>query len=459
MKKILFSTFAIALMMTSCAQEDVLSVNDGNSKDNLITFRVHAPKITRAQDYTTENLKAFNVFGYKGWPEEEYEAEKPLEDFFEEGEPVLFSYNDELGVFTSATPYYYPSNGSYLYFNAYAPINLSVEKCDDYGGVKIEGYTVKSNITEQEDIIFANGLGHLDYNEPDMELDFTHALSKVFVSDVANTGNPYKYEIKGLKFGNIAMTGDYEYRGVRALSDPGEQENGSFDEDGYLDDYDGYGHFWKASDNQTESVEVIFDKPIVLDAENTRASLMDAYDEDLALNKANASGSFMLIPQKLSKNFVNDDGEFNEGQEFNPEMSYIAFLVRITNTDKGWIEEDPSGNEVEEEFVVYPFNSGVEAISATYDDKTYAWAAFPISSLWVPGRFIDYFVDFSKGAGFVAPGAAKSVECQPILSKEIRFGEWVMNWQGSSKISKDHENEEQIDGNGEGLDDPFADFD
>lgn len=427
---------AAGLALASCSQDEVLSVNDGKSKDNLVTFRVHTPKISRSQELTTENLTEFMVYGFVGMPEE-VDGTEPMESFFD-GEAVKFA-NAGDGIFTSETPYYYPLNGSDLYFAAYAPADLNVEVADNYGGLKIADFTVDEDITKQKDVIFANGAGHLDVNEGDMDLTFYHALTKVFVSEVANSGNPYRIEIKGVKFGNIHNTGESIYRGDLAINNESEVINGNgFQENGYIQDYIGNGIFWKPTGEQTGEMVTIFDEPIVLDSENTRMNLMSGYDA------ADTKGSFMLVPQQLSKESLNEDGTL-AGKEFDPTMSYIAFLVRIVNVDKEFTYTDEETGEEVTEGTAYPYTEGVEAISRTFDGVTYAWAAFPLSSLWVPGMYTDYFVDFSKGAGFVAPGADASVECKPILSHEIKFTETVGAWEQGSQTTVDHENELGVD--------------
>lgn len=447
MKKIVFMMACAALTLSSCSQDEVVGVNNGNKADNLITFRTRTPLIPRSQEFTTGNLSEFMVYGFKGYPEDNYEAQKPMDPFFENG-PVLFSDNGS-GIFTSETPYYYPIDGSSLYFVAYAPATLQVEPTGDYGGVKIENYTIKSDIEEQEDIIFENGAGHLDYNEGDMELTFKHALTKVFISKLGNSGNPYRYEIMGVRFGNINNTGTYLYRGIKSI-EPETDENGTFDSEGYLCDYEGNGHFWKTVGEQTDVIEMIFDEPIILDNEHSSIEFMSGNADD-------PKGSFMMIPQQLSSTAVNN-GSMEQGA-FTNDMSYIAFLVRITNTDKEFTNTNEDGEEITEECVVYPYDEGVESISRTFGEGdnavTYAWAAFPVSSLWVPGSYIDYFVDFSKGAGFVAPGADASVEFKPILNHEIRFIESVGEWRDGSKDTIDQENQLGMDeGN---VDDPFGD--
>lgn len=432
MKKILLMTGIAALTLSSCSQEEVLKVNNDMSNDNLITFRVRSPKASRASEFSTYNLDEFMVFGYKGDPDDGEE----VKDYFENGDPVKFT-RDGL-IFTSTIPYYYPTDGSWLYFAAYAPSNLPFVSCDKYGGIELENFTVDSDITKQVDIICASGGSNLEADEPDQELTFLHTLTKVYLSEVRNSDTRYKYEIAGVKFGNIHNSGNYIFRGERAIFVTDDDVNGTFRKDGYLQDPTGYGIFWKPLGEQTGEMKYILQTPITLDKNNTEATVMSGNDTE-AVNDEDKTGSFMLIPQQLSSAFINEDGEL-DSSSFDAGMSYIAFLVRITNLVT---------NEV-----VYPYEEGVDAISETIDGTTYAWAAFPISTLWVPGTYIDYLVDFSRGAGFVAPGADEEIVGNPILGREIKFTIEVGEWDGGSWITIDHENQLGIDVGGE--DDPFG---
>lgn len=445
MKKVFIFMGASALVLSSCSQEDVLSVNNNANVDNAISFHVRSHKQSRSLEYSSYNLDDFMVFGFKGDPDEG----ETVIDYFAEGKPVKFTREEGGLLFNSETPYYYPTDGSWLYFAAYAPSTLEMTKFGQFGGITCD-FTVDSDITKQIDIISATGGSNLEKDEPDQELTFQHALTKVYISEIRNSDSRHKYEIMGVKFGNIHNSGKYEYRGEKAY-DGDETPNGTFREDGFIQDAIGYGIFWQPTGEQTGDMEYTFSSPIVLDSNATSAELMKGSDTD----SDTKAESFMLMPQQLSKAFLNAEGNLG-GLEFDKGMSYIAFLVRITNTITG--------------DVIYPYakdeygNSTVDAISKTIDGVTYAWAAFPISSIWAPGTYVDYLVDFSEGAGFVAPGASEEVELQPILGRKIKFYVEVDNWgeseDGSSTgqgqwITVGQDSELGVDVAGE--DDPFGD--
>lgn len=424
MKKILLMTGIAALTLSSCSQDEVISVNNNKNADNLITFRVRSPKLSRASEFSTYNLDDFMVYGYKGCPDEGEE----VIDYFENGDPLKFTREAGGLLFTSAIPYYYPTDGSMLYFAAYAPSDQSVTKADNYGGIKIDNFTVDGDITKQIDIIFADGGSNLEPYEPDQELTFKHALSKIYISEVRNSDTRFKYEIIGVKFGNIHNSGNIFYNGEKALNMPEDEINETFNSDGYIRNGEGKIALMPTGE-QNNDMEYIFATPIVLDKTTTTAEVMSGSDTE-AVEAADKTGCFMMIPQQLSSAYLNEDGEINSSS-FDAGMSYIAFLVRITNLIT---------NEV-----IYPYAEGVDAISKAVGENTYAWAAFPVSTLWVPGLYTDYLVDFSKGAGFVAPGADDKIVGNPILGREIKFTIEVGIWDNGGWITIDEKNQLGVD--------------
>lgn len=434
MKKIFFMMGCSALVLSSCSQEDVLGINNSRHDENAIAFRVRSAKLSRSAEFSTDNLTDFMVYGFKGDPD----AGETVSPFFNTtGDPVKFSRIEEDGVyiFTSNPTYYYPADGSAITMAAYAPSTLTGFTTDLYGGLK-KNFTVDADMTKQIDLICAEGVtfGHEDGIQ---ELTFQHTLTKVFVSEVLNDNPDFKYEIIGVKFGNIHNSGNFEYKGQRFVERSEDDQNEVFGSDGYIADGGGK-IFWKPAGEPTAEFSYIFDEPVIVDQDNKRPTIMTGDD-----TAENASGkqSFMMVPQQLSADFVNEQGTALDTGTFQDGIAYIAFLVRITNT----VTND----------VVYPYAEGVENISETIDGVTYAWAAFPVCSLWVPGNYVDYFVDFTKGPGFVAPGADEALEYQPILGPEIKFTSDVVGWSQGGWITVDQDNHLTID-HGE-FEDPFGD--
>lgn len=109
-----------------------------------------------------------------------------------------------------------------------------------------------------------------------------------------------------------------------------------------------------------------------------------------------ADGNAMLIPQQLTAwDVENDEDNTDKG-------AYLGVYLQITTT-KG-------GNRV------YP--KGTEE---------YAYAAVPIDTKWEAGKHYVYTLDFTKGAGYVAPEDPDEPGT-PILGEPIKFMVTVQPW-------------------------------
>lgn len=438
MKKLLLLTGVAAMTLASCSQEEVLNVNTGNAEANVVSFRVRSRNASRSVEYNTENLQEFKVFGYIGWPEDAYDnGGDNLIPFFAGGMAETFT-RDADGIFKSATPYYYPGDYNMLYFTAYAPTTLEPVPTH-YGGFKIDEYTVNSDITMQDDIILAETTTDSDAAAEDNEIIFRHALAKVFISELRCSNENLKIEVAGVKFGNVFTSGELQYCGEKPLVHT--EQNEVFNEDGYIADGEGR-IFWKPTGEQTGEFVYLFDAAKVIDKDHKSVSIMTG--DDAVTENATHKEAFMMIPQQLQAT-VEEDAEGNEINKFYETDSYIAFLIRVTTVNNSK--------------VIYPFADGVTNITEEIDGVEYAWAAFPVSSLWVPGHYVDYLVDFSKGVGFVAPGAEDYV-LRPILGTVVDFtvsvGTGGLNgWSQGGFESIEHDNSVRVDVGD--FDDPFGD--
>lgn len=452
MKKKLFLMSAIALTLASCSQEDVLDFNRNlQGNDGVISFRARTSKSTRAQDITTESLNEFNVFALKGCVDD-LTGNQTLPEFWKGAE--TFRLNEETGYFESETPHYYPTDSHSISFTAYAPTSVADVSVNGQGELSIPSFTVNDDITKQVDLIVAdcpgNFLDKVFDNEYDgaLPLDFVHALSKVYVSAAMNSNSEYTYKVAGVKFGNIMKSGRYLYN--------------DFDRGADGTDGEELNHQWFPVNNELGDLEVIFDEPIEIDGDTP---LMDGFDE---------KGSFLMIPQQLkSKIVTNDDNdpEYNNviSYSFEEGVSYIALLINIMYNKP----------ETGVNYQAYPYLHGeVDKISQEIDGVKYAWAAFPIGSPWTAGKYIDYKVDFSKGAGFVPPGAGDvqlyidgqpqyeydedgnqigptyvNFEYKPILGDKIIFTESVGDWNQGDENTVDQQFEGVV--NCADMEDPF----
>lgn len=173
-----------------------------------------------------------------------------------------------------------------------------------------------------------------------VQLDFKHILSQINISAKIDSSSPYTYKVKGVRIGNAVSSGTYTYQNVAEGETP---TNDSW-----------------AGGNDLTNYTIKYENAITLNASSQ--SLMGEGDE----------GCAMVIPQS--------------GNAWQPTVSddtgrYIAVLVNIK-----------SGNTP-----VLP-----TALSESGEDL-YAWVAIPIDTNWDMNTCYNYTIDFTKGAGYVAP--------------------------------------------------------
>lgn len=426
MKKIVMFGVA-ALALTSCSQEELLTDRQANGADGLISFRARTGKTTRAQDLTSDNLTSFMVYGYKGTPEMDFDkyveangagGEEPVEmtEYFGWEE---FTKDDVTGYFNSEKDYYYPVDNSFLIFPCYAPASVKGVEALNTGGIKFNNFTVADNIEEQVDLV-ADIVNCMRWSDSayGASVAFEHMLSKVYVAGAKNTNDSYNYQVAGVKFGNIHKSGNGRYMVSSEMPAEEEDKNPAYD---YVN-AGSYPVVWTFSDDEpVDELSVIFETPVTIKEEET--DLMGGFD---------STGSFMMIPQQLVHS-VSEGTEEAESPtlEMKSGVAYIALLLRITDTE---------GN------VVYPFDQGVDNISEIIGDgenaSKFAWAVFPIASRWSASHITTYTIDFTHGAGYVAPGAEGyydaffedekiDLEYKPILGGKVYFIETesdVRNW-------------------------------
>ncbi|MBO5881776.1 MAG: fimbrillin family protein, partial [Alistipes sp.] len=267
---------------------------------------------------------------------------------------------DNVGEYVSSTDYYWPGNDRRLSFYAYAP------KAEDMGGAEvtitndeqsIAGFTVNPNISEQCDFIYAynegsDGLGLVEENGS-VSLDFKHKLSKVYL--YGYTGSERVFNCKGVRIGGVYNKGSMA---------------------------DLAGNVWTIDGDAQKSVfEKILDEPLTisnsLGGDYLIGKLVDIVGDSEEDND-------FMIPQTLTAwDPVNDPRNINNG-------AYIAVYLQITTA---------SGSRI------YPEDPNVE----------YAWVAVPISGEWLTGYSYQYRLDFTKGAGYVAPDVNNPSSGSPVL--------------------------------------------
>lgn len=434
MKKSVFLMGVIAIALSSCSNEEI--IQSQATPDNSIAFRARMKNATRAQDITADNLESFMCYGFKGYIDDLQEGETLIPYF----SAVEFT-KDESGLFRSKTPYYWLNN-CLMTFMTYAPSDLQNVEVTNLGEIKINDFTVNEDITKQTDIVVCDAAGgRMDedevWNIP--EVNFTHALTKVFVSGARNSdeNQTYKYSVAGVRFGNIAKSGDFIFNKYDRETD-------------YPDEY-----IW-TTDETLGNITYIFDEPVEI-GENT-TPLMQARDEDGYMILDDPNNSFLMIPQQLKyelKDPATEDNNSNVKEyAMTEDVAYIGLLLRITHNELGDVvyplmEEttDEEGNKV--------MKNIIPDITEGVNGEQYAWAVFPIGTNWAAGTFVDYLVDFGKGAGYVAPSENTDASLKPILG-EIAFTVYVWPWNDGTESTVEQSGEGVVDVTN--VEDPFPDF-
>jgi len=183
MKKILFMAAMAACMgaMTSCSQEEDI-VPSSSIDSNTIVFATNSPKAklkTRSAE-TVNSISQFTV-----------SAVNPDKTPYFSG--VQFNYNGGLGVFQSATSYYWPLNSALSFYAISKPGSVSLD--DD----NVPHYAYQ-NWAGETDLVAATVLtGEKTIPYP---LIFRHVLSQISVSAEAKD----KSEVFTYKLVSVEMT-------------------------------------------------------------------------------------------------------------------------------------------------------------------------------------------------------------------------------------------------------------
>lgn len=220
MKRFFLAALAVAAI-ASCAKNEVNEVSDNNQ----ITFQtVVGPNTKALIDGTTYATTdpSFGTFAYYNATGETFPTSADL--YIPESE---VEYNNSLTAWTTATPYYWPKNGSLTFFS-FSPwdINSSVA-CDATNGIVITDWDVDANQTV--DVMVADvqtdqtaNSSHGGYNG--VPTIFRHKLSQI-VNITFQTDKPYNaadgvagspyvagdklFFINYVKFNDLEQTGTY----------------------------------------------------------------------------------------------------------------------------------------------------------------------------------------------------------------------------------------------------------
>ncbi|MBD5369841.1 MAG: fimbrillin family protein [Bacteroides sp.] len=464
MKKIVMFG-AAALALTACSSEDV--VNPGTVREHEpgeISFRARLVNSTRGMDIVADDLTQFMVAGLKGLPEDvadgkitEMTSHFDWTEFSKEASAPYRFYPEKV--------LRYPFDNTMLYMPAYAPVEAQftdVETPGD-GGIVFKGFAVDEDIEQQLDLIVGEGVGRYTESDEYNSIDFQHILTKVYVASAKNEDSDLNYEVIGIRFGNIYLEGDGQFRTAAIIDEDGnpiEGADASWQNDAIM---------WETQ-GDLATITYRFSDPVTIGSDDT--ALMDG---------GAGAGSFLMIPQQATFTTVAADeaADDEEGPvdantggtlKFKEGMSYIALLIRLTNTTGDC-------------YYPFPGNKGVQNITESIGGVEYAWAAFPIASRWKAGTTTIYKIDFTEGAGYVAPGAEGykddflaedgdvserpatradeenwiDTEYRPILGTQIRFDEiFVRGWDEADSTEETTSQRYVVTLDEGSTDDPFA---
>ena len=298
MKKLLFIAAIASAALAACTKNDVVP---SASEQQEITFANPVSHVVTKVDLvpiTYPTGSSFSVFA--DYHKDPYATAKASASNFTaymrgtEGVDVTHSttvigttpniYNS---YWVSAKPYYWPKDG-YLTVAAYSPADTKKDATIEYDvtkGVQITDYVVKSDLTNQRDLMLSNRevdetSAKMVIDNPDpydgVQLTFNHVLSAIkftVVTDIdysTEANGQYTITLKSLKIKNAYSTGDLtQFKDINELTIDMETETTPES-------------IWSDVDTEnTDGYAISVPAPGTLSAEETTFS--DSDDADLVL--------------------------------------------------------------------------------------------------------------------------------------------------------------------------------
>lgn len=281
--------------------------------------------------------------------------------------PVQFTKAEGQSTFSSATSYYWPGDGSEVNFTAFAPYDLGNATISN-GTVSLSEFTVNDTKANQVDFIVGGAKGSNANQTDGVQINFAHKLSQIEIK--AKSGNTtYNFEISEVKLVNIP-------------------NKGSFD-----------GTTWTiAQGAEKATYSNVLTTPVTLGT--TESELMTKKVGDTDVNN-----NLILIPQQLQAWKPTKDRTPALTEATAKEVgAYIAVKLKVTSK---------TGN-----VQIFPFEK---------DGQKSEWAAVPVGTNWEAGKKYTYVLDFTSGAGWVAPEEPVKPE-EPIFQAPIKFTVAVSDW-------------------------------
>lgn len=185
MMKKLFWAASVAFVLTSCSNDQEVSVNNGRAIDFRSAMNV------RGSETTTANLSEIYVTALHN------DA-----NFFEN---VKFSKAEGGTTFESEIKYYWPANNEKLNFFAYSPslTELGGTMTINKDGQALADFSPKAEIKDQLDFVTAVAEGDKSNEASGVALAFSHRLSQIEIK-AKMTNDSYVLKIYGVRMANPA---------------------------------------------------------------------------------------------------------------------------------------------------------------------------------------------------------------------------------------------------------------
>ena len=241
--------------------------------------------------------------------------------------------------------YYWSSKSMTSSFTAWAPTTFNPDA----------DYTVKDDIGDQEDIVYAYNSGAASTFTSGVPMNFQHALSQVVIKAL-NKDNTYEIKVAGVKLNNIVNSGKFNLDKVETAT-----TSGVFSWP--TDVWTLRSSIFTYVANESKATASVFTTtPITLSS----------------AAKQLTSEPFILMPQTKAKADLTQPAASITG-------AYFSILVQV--------------KEKANDKMKYPTLNG-DADATPY----YAYVAVPVDIDWKPGYKYTYTLNFSKdGIGKVDP--------------------------------------------------------
>lgn len=348
---------AAAVGLFSCSEDVVVQTQPKSD----IYFRAGLVG-SRAAEITTANLQNFKAIGFS-------KAESGAETPYYSGGFATYT-GEKLGsttIFTGEPTYYWPEEkDAPIKFYAYGPASLNLSFPSGDPAARTLDFTCTRNLAEQADFIVANAEGTKARDGKEgVLLTFDHMQSQVIV--MAKNENPnYTCEITGVRIGRIKSKATYKYPtpGSDAVTDPWDNLN--------------------TTDTYTWYIPAVT-------LNEKEQSLMNGMK---TAGGKEISGNPMILPQKTkrwNRNCIkyDDSNWVDPGKGKDNYGAYLAVKIKITSAgDTNPIELFPKG-----------YSNAWAAVPLGMSDE---WN-LPVGFTFEPGKIYTFVLDFTYGAGNVAP--------------------------------------------------------